>query len=120
MECSCSTKAGEPPRYQLFGHNGNLHTRVHLHLDLQGATSLNLLPSLKLCNFPEPLLLTPQPWGQAGEGTTGMSFGVAQHHPTDSRCFHRPEIITMEGNSTPSPKARGTMQMDRSLSWGLS
>lgn len=50
-----------------------------------------------------------------------MSSGVAQHHPTDSRCFHSHEIITTtEGDSTLSPKARGTMQMDGSLSWGLS
>lgn len=101
-----STKAGEPPRYQLLGHNGNLHTRAHLHLDLQGATSPDLLPSPKLCNFPELFLLTPQPWGQPGEGTTGMSSGVAQHHPTDSRCFHSHEITTMEGDSTPAPKAQ--------------
>lgn len=59
-----STKAGQAPRYQLSGHNGNLHTTAHLHLDLPGATSPNLLPSPKLCNFPELFLLAPQPWGQ--------------------------------------------------------
>lgn len=90
-----------------------------MHLDLQEATSANLLPSLRFCNFPRTI--SPRQSPGASPSTTGMSSRVAQHQPTDSsssRCFHSHEVIAMVGGLDPFPYS--TMQMGGSHSQGLS
>lgn len=113
------TEQEDLPENQLFGHNGNSHTRAHLHLDLQGATSTNLLPSLRFCNFPRTISPRQSPGASPGAGTASTSSRVAQHQPTDSsssRCFHSHKVIAMVGDSFPY----STVQMGGSHSKGLS
>lgn len=60
-----STKAGQPPRDQLFGHNGNLHTRAHLHLDLPGATKPKSPALTKVMQLPRTISPHPTALGPA-------------------------------------------------------
>jgi len=114
------------PENQLFGPNGNLHARAHVHLDLQGAASPNLLPSPQLRNFPRTI--SPRPTARGPAPVTVPQVPALGLLNTSPQIPAAPKATTAMKSlpwwgthgGSPSPTVSSTMQMDRSHSLGLS
>lgn len=104
-----STKAGQAPRYQLSGHNGNLHTTAHLHFlwTFQEPQAQISCPHQSYATSQNYFSSPHSPGASLGEGTTGMSSGVAQHQPTDYRSSTAMKSSPPQRRTQPFPPRQG-------------